>query len=223
MSGVTPIVHGMHGRSPDWPFERRELPAHLLDEAAANPGGSVAEIDGSMVGDPDGYVPVEAIIGAWVIGPDGRPTGDYLRNPAHGPVRDDFTRLTEPDHWLGWLSDDPALALRESIAGILDEQVSGAVVEWLKVVDEPVFLTGGRRNAEDPERLVVTRAAMAAPFALSVRDPDGSRHVLAGVHSWAAVRLDTPAERRDRVWFDLGLTRDEAAELLQHRIYEVDG
>jgi len=60
------------------------LPADLVAAAAANPGGSVAEIDGSVaeidgsvaeidgsvaeidgsvVSDPNGYVPPEAIIG----------------------------------------------------------------------------------------------------------------------------------------------------------------
>jgi hypothetical protein len=45
------------GETPKWPHERRQLPAHLVAETAANPGGSVAEIDGSMVRNPDGYVP----------------------------------------------------------------------------------------------------------------------------------------------------------------------
>lgn len=87
---------------PDWPREHRVLPAHLAAEAAANPGGSVAEIDGTVVTDPDGYVPFEAIIGCYLVGNDGRATGTYVRNPGHGPVRDDFARLEQPDHWLGW-------------------------------------------------------------------------------------------------------------------------
>jgi hypothetical protein len=73
--------------------ERRKLPDQLVSEAAAHPGGSVAEIDGSIVSDPNGYVPAEAIIGCFLVGADGRATGEYARNPGHGPVRDDFTRL----------------------------------------------------------------------------------------------------------------------------------
>ena len=53
-----------------WSREKRRLPADLVAAAAANPGGSVAEIDGSVaeidgsvVSDPNGYVPPEAIIG----------------------------------------------------------------------------------------------------------------------------------------------------------------
>ena len=50
----------MSGELPDWRRERRQLPAHLMGEAAANPGGSVAEIDGNVVTDPHGYAPPEA-------------------------------------------------------------------------------------------------------------------------------------------------------------------
>jgi len=82
----------------EWPRERRQLPPRLAAEAAANPGGSVAEIDGSMVRDPDGYVPPEATIGIFAVGPDGQATGDYLRNPRYGPVRDDFAPLESADH-----------------------------------------------------------------------------------------------------------------------------
>jgi hypothetical protein len=113
------------GQPPEWPRERRKLLAHLTAEAAANPGGSVAEIDGSMVSDPDGYVPAEAIIGCFIVGADGRATGEYARNPGYGPVRDDFTRLESPDHWLGWLPDTPARDVRRQLEELLAAQVEG--------------------------------------------------------------------------------------------------
>lgn len=34
-----------------------------------------------MVSNPDGYVPAEAILGGFAVGPDGQPTGEYARNP----------------------------------------------------------------------------------------------------------------------------------------------
>jgi hypothetical protein len=83
-----------------WRRERRRLPEHLIAAAAANPGGSVAEIDRSVVSDPDGYVPAEVIIGFYLIGPDGRATGEFVHNLSFGPVRDDFARLESPDRWL---------------------------------------------------------------------------------------------------------------------------
>jgi hypothetical protein len=201
--------------------ERRELPAHLVAEAAANPGGSIAEIDGSMVTDPDGYVPAEAIIGAYLVGPDGKATGEYEHNPSYGTVRDDFTRL-EPDHLLGWLPDTPAAAVRASIERILTGQVPGSTVTWIKIIDRPAFLTGGRPMPDDPDRVILTRAALAAPFALGVRPPDDPPEILTGVFSWVAVGLDTPGARQDRVWFDLGMALEQAEELLQERIYQVE-
>jgi hypothetical protein len=211
----------MDGSIPEWHRERRALPPELEAEAARNPGGSIAEIDGDQVSDPDGYVPPEAIIGAFVIGEDGRATGEYVRNPNHGRVRDDLAKLESPDVWLGWLADMPAAAIREEIAKTLDRQVNGSTLDWLKVIDEPVHLAGGRRSPDDPNAVILVRAAIAVPFALGVRTPDGSITILTGVFSWAAARLDT-AERMDRIWLDFGMTREDAETLLQQRIYELD-
>ncbi len=76
-----------------------------------------------MVSDPNGYVPPEAIIGVYPVGPDGQATGEFIRNPGYGTVRDDFTRLESPDHWLGWLPGSPAAAMRGQIEEILAGQV----------------------------------------------------------------------------------------------------
>jgi hypothetical protein len=63
---------------------------------------------------------------------------------------------------------------------------------------------------------------LAAPFALAAVVPGGRRHVIVGVFTWAAVGLDRPDGRRDRTWFDIGMRPEEAKELLQQRIYELD-
>jgi hypothetical protein len=210
----------MADQRPQWPIERRTMPAHLTAEAAAHPGGWVYEIDGSMVSNPDGYVPAEAIMGGFAVGSDGRPTGEYARNPQHGPVRDDFTRLEAPDHWLGWLPDTPATSVRGQLQEILAGQVPGSVLEWVKIIDEPAFLTTGVRSPADPEALIVKRAALAVMFALCVRPPQRNPQILTGAFTWAAVGLDEPGLRRDRTWLDVNIARAQAEELLKHRIYE---
>lgn len=195
----------------------------LLAAAAENPGGSVAEIDPTYIDDPDGYVPPEAIRGAWLVDSSGKLTGEYQENLRRGVPQDDFSKLTDPDHWLGWLGDDPATAVRKGIEESLRAQVADAVVEWVKILETPRFLTGGRRHSEDEQVMLVTRAALAAPFALSVRTTQHGRSILLGVFSWAAVNLSTPQVRKDRHWFDLGVGLDWAGERLQGRIYEIDG
>jgi hypothetical protein len=212
----------MTDQQQQWPSERRTMPSHLAAEAAANPGGWVYEIDGSMVSNPDGYVPAEAIIGGFAVGPDGRPTGEYARNPGHGPVRDDFTRLETPDHWLGWLPDTPAASVRDQLEATLAGQVPGSVLEWVKIIDEPVFLTVGVRSPADPQTLIVRRTALAVVFALRVRPPDRTADILTGAFTWAAVGLDDPRLRRDRIWFDLNIDRAQAEELLKRRINEAE-
>ncbi|MGB8938735.1 MAG: hypothetical protein WCD21_00610 [Streptomyces sp.] len=195
----------------------------LLAAAAENPGGSVAEIDPRYIDDPNGYVPPEAIHGAWVVDSTGKLTGEYQQNPRHGPPQDDFSKLTDPDHWLGWLGDDPATAVRKGIEESLRAQVADAVVQWVKILETPRFLTVGRQPSENEQVMVVTRAALAAPFALSVHTTQHGRSILLGVFTWAAVNLAPPKVRKDRHWFDLGVKLEWAGEQLQGRIYEVAG
>ncbi|MFH7595529.1 hypothetical protein WDV06_10565 [Streptomyces racemochromogenes] len=205
--------------------ERRRIlqspPPELVAEAAANPGGSVAVIDPAFIGDPNGYVPGEAVQGVWVVGEDGKLTGEFVENPNYGPPKDDFAKLTGSGHWLGWLADQPAAAVRDSIAGILDEQVAGAVVEWIKILDDPRYLTGGRPHPADPDRMTVTRAGLAVSFALSVTSPGHPRETLQGVFTRVAVGLDQPGHRKDRVWLDLRADLDWAETELRERIYRV--
>lgn len=194
----------------------------LVAQAAASPGGSVAEIDSELVGgNADGYVPGEAIRGCWIVGPDGALTGEYAENPNYGTPADDFTRLAEMDHFWHWLPDEPAAAVRASLTNLLTQQVPGAVLEWVKVTDTPEVVTGGRRVPDDPNQILLVRTALAVPFALSVTSPDGRREVLWGVFTWVASGLDG-ANRRDRVWLDLGAGIGWAKEQLSARVYEVD-
>src|SRR3954467_1270725 len=98
-------------------------------------------------------------------------------------MTDDFTPLTTPNHWLGWLGDDPAAAVRGEIEGVLRDQVPTAKLEWVRLVAAPHFRTGGRKLPDDPTKIVVMRAALAAPFELQVRS-EGRLDRLRGVFSW---------------------------------------
>jgi hypothetical protein len=202
-----------------WPRERRVVPDGVKGEATKHPGRTVFEIDGSLVVDPSAYVPREAIIGVFLVGHDGVATGDFLRNPDHGPVQDDFEQLTLRDVWLDWLPGAPLAAVRGQIEDMLSGQVTGSRVDWLKIIDEPDFLTtwvGSETGG------VVRRAGLALLFALSVTAPSGGPWIHTGAFSWVAAHLDEPARRRDRTWLDLGSSRVEAGEALKVRIYELD-
>lgn len=144
-----------------------------------------------------------------------------MENPHYGPPKDDFVKLADSEHWLDWLGEQPAVAVRDSIAGILDEQVPGAVLEWIKVLDDPRYLTGGRPQPDDESKMIVTRAGIALSFALSVTSPGRRRETLQGAFSWVAVGLDRPGKRKDRVWLDLRADLDWAETELRNRIYLV--
>jgi hypothetical protein len=226
MSRLVSRNFGVVAEPPEGPPERREFPPELLAEAAANPGGSVYEIDGSQVPDPYGYVPPEAIIGEFTVDENGQPTGIFLRNPKYGPIRDDFTRLTDPDHWLGWLPGEPSAAIRSELLERLTDQVPGSTLEWVKITEKPAFRTGFVHNnpnntddSSDKVRVIVTRAGLAVAFVLSVVTPELHRYFHEGGFSWVATRLDRPGEREDRTWFEIDVPFSEVAAVLDQRMY----
>jgi hypothetical protein len=195
-------------------------PAERVAEAARHPSGSVAEIDRTLIADPNGYIPGEAVRGVWKVDANGCLTGEFTPNPRHGPLQDDFTKLSNSNHWLDWLGDDPGATIRKSVAEIVDEQVPGATVRWMKITDEPRYLTSGRRAPDDPDKLIVTRAALAAAFAIGVDAPSRNYEILWGAYSIAVVGLDR-TETRSQVWFDLWTALDQAEQHLRARIMEV--
>jgi hypothetical protein len=65
-------------RAPGYPPELEEL-------AREHAGGWVCDIDPAF--DRRNSVPREAIRGAWRIGPDGSPTGEFVPNANYRPVR----------------------------------------------------------------------------------------------------------------------------------------
>ncbi|WP_203924677.1 hypothetical protein [Rugosimonospora africana] len=90
----------------------------------------------------------------------------------------------------------------------------------MKITDEPKYLTSGRRTPDDPNKLIVTRAALAAAFAIGVDAPSRNYEILWGTYSIAVVGLDH-AEARNQVWFDLWTVLDQAEQHLRARIMEV--
>jgi hypothetical protein len=95
-------------------------------------------------------------------------------------------------------------------------------VDWVKIVEEPVFLTSGVRSPSDPGKVIVRRAALGVIFALGVRTPERGIDILTGAFSWAAIGLDQPGRRHDRTWLDLGMSRERAEKLLRDRVYHID-
>lgn len=134
-------------------------------------------------------------------------------------MTDDFTPLTQSDHWLDWLGDDPEQAVRGEIESALRQQVPTAALDWVRLVGSPQFLTGGRKRRDAPNMILATRAALAVQFELQVHCED-RQDKLRGVFSWVTTGLD--AERKDRTYLDLDVEMEWASEMLTARIYEWD-
>ena len=63
----------------------KPLPGEM-EEAARHPNGWVYRIAGS-IGDPNGKVPTEAIVGAWKVDADGKITGDFIENAKYDATK----------------------------------------------------------------------------------------------------------------------------------------
>ncbi|MFI5708053.1 hypothetical protein [Kribbella sp. NPDC051620] len=165
-------------------------------------------------------MPPEAIRGGWRVDDAGKLTGEFVPNEKHTSPRDDFSALTEPDHWLDWLGEDPGQVVRDSIELSLADQVAGAKVQWLRFRGEPAFVTGGKPLPHDPGKAQVVRTGLAVEFILAVVRPSNERDVLTGVYTLAIAGMDEP-EARERSWLDLGATMDQIGPLLETRLYEL--
>ncbi|MCC2668068.1 MAG: hypothetical protein K0Q72_539 [Armatimonadetes bacterium] len=90
--------------------------------------------------------------------------------------------------------------MRDELEHQLGTQVPDSRVIWLRIVDKPYFLAGGKETLDDPGQLQVRRASLSVAFQLLVRSPTHEEQ-LAGVFSWVARDLDT--ERSDQIYVDL--------------------
>jgi hypothetical protein len=63
--------------------DKRAIPPEVFTEASNCPGGWVYEIAAGY--DPMGAVPPEAILGAWEVDQQGKPTGHFEANPKYRP------------------------------------------------------------------------------------------------------------------------------------------
>jgi hypothetical protein len=88
------VIRGVAGDGANGEPRRdaRRFSDELLAEAAKHPGAFVSVIDHEQVDDPLGEVPPRAIVGAWAVGEDGRPTGEYTANPNYRALGDDEER-----------------------------------------------------------------------------------------------------------------------------------
>jgi len=74
---------------------------------------------------------------------------------------DDLRALTQPDHWMGWLGDDPGAAVRDALEQTLREQVPDAKLLWVRPQDEPHIVqlleNRSRKNAAATRVVCMTR------------------------------------------------------------------
>ncbi|NKY85854.1 hypothetical protein [Nocardia veterana] len=213
----------MNDPAPQWkrqsPPPGRRPPQALVDAAAANPGGSVVDIDPAWVDDPNGFVPPGAVRGRYEVDERGGLTGAYHRNPHHTAPRDDVGKLLAENCLpLLLMGTDPGAALRAEILRTLTAQIEGTRVDWIWVHDTPRHQIAGKPKADG--YLTVSRAALGVPFALSVRAPGRRREVLAGTFTWIWAGLDQP-DPSQRVWLDLGMSADWAQDQFPSRMFEV--
>lgn len=229
---------------PPWPSERHAVPDRLRAGEPYAPGTFAYMVDPALVpADSDG-TPPSAIAGCYPIGPDGRATGEFLRNPDYVPAQDDVSRLQAPELHLEWLGGPPSVRLR----AILEDLLGDLELVRVHVVDGPRTVMrgetmaqqpdlshladpeqprgprwnplrrGGREQAEPTLRAVVlTDAGLAAAVTLWVHHPDGRGHLMHGIFTLVRTHLSTD-HHGGAVWLEPDSTLDQAEAQLEARI-----
>lgn len=137
-----------------------------------------------------------------------------------------FNRLEQTKHMLAWLNDDPYSDIVTMVENVFSQQVSGSKIVEFIVTSEPDWLTGGLPEANNPDKVVLVRAAVAFECAIKIGSPDGQLHELQGVLTLAGVNLNDDRLRSQRLWVDLDGVLEEFGSqgALMSRVYfDIDG
>jgi hypothetical protein len=132
-----------------------------------------------------------------------------------------FEPFEETIHMFKWLHPDPTEAIKTAFQENLNSQVSGSVLTKLHIVNSPQWLSGGIRQEDDEDKVILVRAGVAFSFILNVQDASDVVHELTGVYSWVAVNMNKNEETKQRTWFDLNGTLEEFGSkgILATRVY----
>ena len=127
-----------------------------------------------------------------------------------------FEKLAPTQHMLAWLSDNPFEEIISTLTKKFVQQSASTKMLDFEITDEPEWLTGGKKSAED--EMIVVRTGFAVPCSCTLQDDNGTYH-LNGIFTWVGVNLDT--KPRTKMWMDLDGTIEEFGKegLLMKRIY----
>jgi hypothetical protein len=179
---------GLDSPAPHEPAHAHPFPPSLAQQAAANAGGWVYDLD---PGAPEaGPIPLQTIIGAWRIGDDGVPTGEFVANTHY---RSSAT---------GKRRSRRRRAILAVVLGMLAIAIVAAVVVFLLTRDKS---DKSPRATVKPSPVVTVRAARTttipathrAPTPAAARAASPAPRSTAG-GAPATVRLEVMAN--ERVW-----------------------
>ena len=132
--------------------------------------------------------------------------------------------LDDSAHMLAWLHPTPIEEIKRLFISYVDRLAPEAYIQSLTVTSKPQWLTGGKRNPENANKVIVTRAGVAFCFAFHAAHHVGPSADVSGVFSWVGVDLDDAAHTEHQTWFDIHGSLEELGSegRLSLRIYDVD-
>lgn len=129
----------------------------------------------------------------------------------------DIKKLKDTQHMFTWLSSDPMNEMITIIESMFQEQVKSTELQSFKVVEDPQWLTSGKKT-EKENKVILSKSAVAVACEFVLKDVNGTYH-LKGIFTWAASNLDEAPKHKQ--WMDLDGTLEEfgSGGLLAERIY----
>lgn len=117
-------------------------------------------------------------------------------------MSDEFKIFEGSEHMFFGLSD-PFAWIRESVERMLGEQVADTSVESIVAFGEPKWRTLGRKQDDDPNKIVVTAFAFCFRATVAVQSPSANETLDATFTACFKGLGGTAAEPTSRTWLDL--------------------
>ena len=135
-------------------------------------------------------------------------------------MKTDFDKLLKTKHMLAWLSNNPFEEITATITKMFIKQSASTKMLEFKIINDPEWLTGGKKNEDGS--IIVVRSGVAVSCNFTLQDNNGTYN-LNGIFSWIGVNLDTKSKKTN-MWMDLDGNMNEFGKngALKTRIYELE-
>ncbi len=133
---------------------------------------------------------------------------------------DDFAIFEDSQHMFAWSSAKPAEIIRFPAEDLVSNSLPGSTLRQILCSGEPKYLTGARKQADDPNQVIMTRMGVAFETRFVIDRPNGVQEEVSGISALICQNLDRQEELTIRLEFTPGGNLSEVEASLAVKLYE---